>query len=174
MRSTVYPPREDTYLLEEAVESLDLKGKKVLEIGCGNGIVTRALEDQGADITAVDINKNALEETKERLENPQDHCIKYSDLFSEINSSYDIVVFNPPYLDGEEEIGDEEKWYVGDDNILERFFSEIDEYLSGRGEVLVVLSDRTPGIDELKQKHELEFQREKKLWFEKLYVGRYK
>ncbi len=175
MRSSVYPPREDTYLLKEKVESLDLKGLNVLELGCGNGVVTRALEESGANLTAVDINENAVEATRERLENPDKHTVKYSDLFENVeNRKFDYIFFNPPYLGGDAGIGDEEKWYVGDENILEKFFDQVENYLSSEGQAYLVLSDRTPGLEELIDEKSLHIDAEKKLWFEKLYVVRYK
>jgi release factor glutamine methyltransferase len=174
MKNTVYPPREDTYLLKEAVEELDLYGKKVLEIGCGNGVVTRALEQQGAKITAVDRNENALKATREKLESPGDHVLKKSDLFNNIEDKFDLIVFNPPYLPGNQDIGDEEKWFVGEENIVEKTLEQADEYLASEGELLMVVSSHTPKLEGLKERFELEEIREEKLWFEKLYVVRYK
>ncbi|MFQ3308458.1 MAG: HemK-related putative methylase [Candidatus Nanohaloarchaea archaeon] len=174
MRSTVYPPREDTFLLKHVVEELDLEGKKVLEIGCGNGVVTSAMETGGAEITAVDINENALDQTREQLQNPEKHVLKNSDLFENIEGSFDYLFFNPPYLSDEPGVGDEEKWYAGDDNIVRKVLEQVDEYLNDEGELFMVLSDRTPELDELVGTFELEEIREEKLWFEKLYVVRYK
>lgn len=175
MRSTVYPPREDTYLLKEKVEQMNLKGSKVLELGCGNGAITKALEEAGTELTAVDINRNAVETTKEKLEQPEKHTLKYSDLFENIGSQeFDYIIFNPPYLGGDTGIGDEEKWYVGDENILNRFFEEVDCYLSEKGEAFLVLSDQTPELEKLMSEKSLEIEAENKVWFEKLYVVRYK
>ncbi len=175
MRSTVYPPREDTYLLKEKVEQMDLEGSKVLELGCGNGVITKALEQAGTELTAVDINKNAVETTKEKLEHPEKHEIKYSDLFENIGSQeFDYIFFNPPYLEGETGIGDEEKWHVGDENILNRFFEQVGSYLSDNGQAFLVLSSQTPGLEKLMEEKNLEIEAEKKVWFEKLYVVRYK
>jgi S-adenosylmethionine-dependent methyltransferase len=40
----------------------------ILEIGCGTGALTVALAEQGADVTAVDVDKNSLIVAKERCE----------------------------------------------------------------------------------------------------------
>ncbi|BBO72971.1 hypothetical protein DSCW_03880 [Desulfosarcina widdelii] len=45
-----------------------LKGRKVLEIGCGTGASTVALAEQGAVVTAVDIDHDALTVAKKRCE----------------------------------------------------------------------------------------------------------
>lgn len=174
MKSSVYPPQEDTYLLKEVVENLELEGKKVLEIGCGNGEVTYSLEEGGANITAVDINENALDCTREKLENSDKHVIKHSDLFSDVDAQFDFIVFNPPYLPGDPELGDEEKWYIGEENIVRRTLEESEDYLNSDGQVLMVVSSHTPELDQLMAEFDLEKIREEKLWFEKLYVARRK
>lgn len=174
MKNTVYPPREDTYLLKETAEKLDLEGKKVLEIGCGNGVVTRTLEKQGGQITAVDKNENALEATRGQLDSPEEHFLKESDLFSDVEGKFDLIVFNPPYLPGNPDLGDEEKWFIGEENIVKKTLEQANEYLAFKGELLMVVSSHTPGLEEMKKDFELEEIKEEKLWFEKLYVVRYK
>lgn len=174
MRSTVYPPREDTFLLKEKVEQLDLDGKTVLELGCGNGVVSAAIEAGGAELTAVDINDNALDQTRKQLESPDEHVLKNSDLFENVESRFDYIFFNPPYLSDEPGVGDEEKWYAGEDNIVRQVLEQVDDYLVDGGELVMVVSDRTPELDDLADSFELEEIGEEKLWFEKLYVVRYK
>lgn len=44
-----------------------LRGKQVLEIGCGSGAHTRLLVGSGADVTAVDLTEFAVHTTTERL-----------------------------------------------------------------------------------------------------------
>ncbi len=46
--------------------NLPLKGKKVLEIGCGTGASTIALAEQGAHVIGVDLDEGALVVAKER------------------------------------------------------------------------------------------------------------
>jgi 2-polyprenyl-3-methyl-5-hydroxy-6-metoxy-1,4-benzoquinol methylase len=45
-----------------------LKDAKVLEIGCGTGASTVALAEQGANVTAIDIDEKALSDAKIRCE----------------------------------------------------------------------------------------------------------
>ena len=35
----VYYPREDSILMAKALENLEIKGKSVLEVGCGSGFL---------------------------------------------------------------------------------------------------------------------------------------
>jgi 2-polyprenyl-3-methyl-5-hydroxy-6-metoxy-1,4-benzoquinol methylase len=46
----------------------DLSGKRVLEIGCGNGIFARYLATQGAELVAADFSEEAISNTRKRLE----------------------------------------------------------------------------------------------------------
>jgi 2-polyprenyl-3-methyl-5-hydroxy-6-metoxy-1,4-benzoquinol methylase len=46
--------------------ALGLKGKRVLEIGCGTGSSTVALAEEGANVVAIDIDAAALEVARER------------------------------------------------------------------------------------------------------------
>lgn len=52
---------ETTTLMLEAILSIDLAGKKVLDVGCGTGILAIFAAKQGAFVTAVDIDENAYE-----------------------------------------------------------------------------------------------------------------
>lgn len=45
----------------------DLRGMRVLEIGCGMGLHTRELAKRGADVTAIDLTAPAVEATLARL-----------------------------------------------------------------------------------------------------------
>jgi len=44
-----------------------LKGKRVLEIGCGSGAHARLLAEAGCDLTCVDLTREGVEMTRERL-----------------------------------------------------------------------------------------------------------
>jgi len=43
---------------------LDLSGKKVLDVGCGGGILTEALASCGAHATGIDLSKDSIEAAK--------------------------------------------------------------------------------------------------------------
>lgn len=45
-----------------------LRGKRVLEIGCGSGAHARLLAESGCDLTCIDITERGVETTKRRLE----------------------------------------------------------------------------------------------------------
>ena len=57
----------DGYVLENFIPYGDVKGKSVLEIGCGAGLVSSHLSMAGAELTSIDLTEQAVEITKERF-----------------------------------------------------------------------------------------------------------
>src|SRR5580658_5422778 len=45
-------------------EKVDLRGKKVIDIGCGGGILSESMALQGADVTGIDMNQSVIEVAK--------------------------------------------------------------------------------------------------------------
>lgn len=74
-----------------------LKGSSILEVGCGTGISTLALSEQGAVVTGVDIDEGALKVNEDRLRIaniPSDTHIKNGDKIIELNTkSYDFIIY---------------------------------------------------------------------------------
>ena len=100
----VYIPSDDTFLL---AENLDIKeGQSVLEIGTGSGLVSMYASRLTDDITATDINYNALELAEKNFEKNNINTIKleFGDLFEPVkDKKFDVILFNTPYLPTEEE-----------------------------------------------------------------------
>lgn len=173
---TVYNPAEDSYLLKDAISRLDLEGKKALDMGTGSGIIAVEMAKQDAEVTAVDVNPEALNEAERRAreEGVEVETVE-SDLFDDVDGKFDIISFNPPYLPGEEGIGDEEIWRGGEKGteLTRKFLEEVDSYLRRNGAAYLVISNRADHrslIDEFG----LEIVEEEGLWFETLFVARYK
>lgn len=63
------PPAETVYPLEYSFYLLgDVRGKTVLEYGCGDGCNTLALAKRGANVKALDISPELIEVARKRLE----------------------------------------------------------------------------------------------------------
>jgi release factor glutamine methyltransferase len=95
----VYSPAEDSFLMLQALSSINVEGRKVLDVGSGSGILGLYCVMRGAQVTITDIDEIALRHAKgaaERLGVSVNAVL--SDLFSNIGGRYDIVLFNPPYL----------------------------------------------------------------------------
>ncbi len=175
---TVYTPGEDSFFFENFLEGLDMEGKKVLDMGTGSGILAVKAAEKGAEVTAADINPEAVEKAEEKAaeEGFEDRIdFVQSDLFSNIDGKFDLVLFNPPYLPGEEGIGDEEIWRGGErgTELTERFLSQVDSYLAEDRECLLIISSRAD-YEDIVVRYSLEIVEERKLWFETLYLVRFK
>ena len=171
---TVYSPSEDTYFLHDFLEeNIELEGKKFLEIGTGNGEIAIYAAEKGAEVTATDINTEALQQVREKAESKGlEMELIESDLFESIEEDdYDIVVFNPPYLPGDSGIGDEEIWHGGETGVevSERFIEEVELYLSEKGSFFIVASSLAD-YKSLIEYFGLSVLDEKELWFETLYI----
>ncbi len=97
-----YEPREDSLLLRRIVEGFSAEA--ALEIGCGVGFVLEALAQKCGWVVGTDINKEALLKAKNRLMgrgllNFELVCCSSAEAFKA--SSFNLVIFNPPYLPSE-------------------------------------------------------------------------
>lgn len=178
----VYKPCDDSFILGEALAAEVRKGEKVLDMGTGTGIQALIAASKGGEVTAVDINNKAIEclRYNAELNGLETRTIK-SNLFSEINHSFDLIVFNPPYLP-EDEIDPKDElslaWDGGKDGreVVDRFLEQFESNLNRKGRVLLIQSSLN-GLDStMKKFKELGFKPEiisqKNFFFEKLYVIR--
>lgn len=170
----VYEPAEDSFLLADAaLEEAEL-GMHILEIGAGSGFVSAVLRAnvKGIRVLATEINPHAASCAKANGVE-----VIRTDLFRGLkpekqNASFDLILFNPPYLPTSED----EKvpgWlnYAFDGGAsgrktLDRFLDEVRNYLKPLGKILVLISSIT-GLETVKEKME-------KLGFEVDVVGRKK
>jgi len=58
--------RDRTLYIPWLSKTIELRSAKILEIGCGTGASTIALAEQGAQITAIDIDNDAIQVAKDR------------------------------------------------------------------------------------------------------------
>ena len=93
-------PRPETEILVNECTKLINKNHSFLDIGTGTGCIAIELNKfTGAKADAIDISEKALEIAKKNNILHKTNCnfIK-SDLFSNINKKYDLIVSNPPYI----------------------------------------------------------------------------
>jgi len=147
----VYSPSEDSFLLEKEILKLDLKGKICLDLGAGSGVQAIAMLKANASvIVCADINPLALIKSKENVLDFLSKHKEYSkttliflesNLFSSLNNyKFDFIAFNPPYVPSEEI-----KWVDLDGGkdgreVINKFLSSFANYLSSKGEVLLLIS----------------------------------
>jgi 2-polyprenyl-3-methyl-5-hydroxy-6-metoxy-1,4-benzoquinol methylase len=74
------------------------RGKRVLEIGCGNGRLTRRLANLGAHVDAIDPNKKliatARKELPARFADRVGYKVRSTEDLKYPNQTFDIVVFS--------------------------------------------------------------------------------
>src|SRR3989338_8693399 len=98
--TSVYSPEEDSEMLAKILASHNFRGMKLLDMGCGSGLLSIVANRVGASVTSCDINPEAVEATIQNAErNNASLRVLHSNLFSSIPDSekFDIIVFNPPY-----------------------------------------------------------------------------
>ncbi|OQX96826.1 MAG: hypothetical protein B6I20_13970 [Bacteroidetes bacterium 4572_117] len=79
-------------------DSGSLKGKKVLEIGCGTGSSTIALAEQGAIVTGVDLDEGALKVAEDRKNiyglDMELHYLNATEVHKKFkNEKFDFIIF---------------------------------------------------------------------------------
>ncbi|WGE71354.1 16S rRNA (guanine(1207)-N(2))-methyltransferase RsmC [Actinobacillus equuli subsp. haemolyticus] len=92
-----------TQLLLSSFNKTDRLKGKVLDLGCGAGVIGASLKQQFEKIklTMSDIHAMALESSRRTLaENALEGAIVASDVFSNIEERFDLIVSNPPFHDG--------------------------------------------------------------------------
>jgi release factor glutamine methyltransferase len=113
-------------------------GERVLDVGCGSGIVSVAAARAGAHVIAVDISPAALVNTRKNcaLNFVAGVEIMFSDLFESVEGQFDSIVTHPPYVDLAMR-ADNHHWATSA-GFVERFFAGVDRYLAPNGRVRVM------------------------------------
>ena len=104
-RNTLIPRFETELLVEKTYNYIkkyfNKDNIKILDIGTGSGCIAITLNKllNSCDITGIDISSEALEVAKENniINNTNVKFIE-SDIFSNINDKYDVIISNPPYI----------------------------------------------------------------------------
>lgn len=174
----VFPPHFtiSTKLLLDYINSIDLKGKKVLELGCGSGIISLLAASKGALVTASDINKTALEALeKASIKNALPVHVIYSNLFDKLHEKhFDYIIINPPYYPKAPKNDKQHAWFCGENfEYFEKLFEQLPSYIE-HSEVLMILSEDCDleKISTIAQQYALKFKKvlEKKVMTETNYI----
>ena len=104
LNENVLIPRTETieFLYDHIKNNYDFSNKKILDLCTGSGFIAIALKSlfPEAVIEASDISSEALAlAEKSAEENKKDIHFIHSDFLDDIDSVYDVIVSNPPYIE---------------------------------------------------------------------------
>ena len=139
---SVYRPAEDTFLLMDYL----IPGNRVLEVGCGTGIISVYCAKLGRNVTCCDISDAALDCTEKNvIRNKVTVEVINSSLFDNIEGKFDTIIFNPPYLPVEDRIEDAEQWNGGKEgfDVIRPFLKRAKSFLEVSGSIYLILSSLT-------------------------------
>lgn len=175
----VYKPSEDTFLLYDSITN---NYKKSFEVGSGVGLITLKLAKKSNYVLASDISfeatKNTLYNVKQNLLNDKVDIV-CGDCLSFLKNKifFDLIVFNPPYLPSEnfnKKIFDL-SWSGGKRGfeITSKFLKEAKKHINEKGTIMIISSSYIINevLNKIKKMNlKYSIKREKKMFFEKIYV----
>ncbi len=130
----IYSPSEDSELIRKHIKEF-AKGI-VLDMGTGSGILAKEALKYTKTVYSADINPDAK----------QVKGVKFieSDLFSNIDLKFNLILFNAPYLPDDEGINDI-ALYGGKKSYetIFRFLRQAKNFLKPNGKILLVFSSFT-------------------------------
>lgn len=130
------------------ISNLSLENLKVLEIGSGSGLLSMLCVRKKAQVTAIDIDEKAVENTRLNMEinflNPQATVLQ-SDVFSKLQvQAFDVIIINPPYYFKKVDVSGHYAWYCGENGeYFERLFSEMTNYIHKSSSVYMILEEKS-------------------------------
>lgn len=174
----VYKPAEDSFLLAKAALETCKSKSSILEIGTGSGFISVIiLKSLNVSLLATDISPYAVE-----CAYNNDVPVIQANLFSafKLNTKFDTIIFNPPYLPTslEEKIPGWLNYAFDGGNdgtiVIESFIINAIHYLHPYGQILLLISSLT-GINKIMTlMHKLNFDvkiiKKEKCDFEELVV----
>lgn len=135
---------EGTRLMLDSIEaSLPKKPLNVLDVGCGDGIISAWFAARGHKVTAVDVSAFAVEACRRTLAaNQLNGRVLESDVYSALGGEqFDLIVSNPPFHQ-------EREITYGPSA---RLISEAPNYLSAKGQLVLVANAFLPYPDVLER-----------------------
>ncbi len=174
----IYAPAEDSLLmsriLKEKVPELikENSNLKFLEIGAGSGIHLETAKNLGIrneNIFSSDIDERAVSHCSLLGFN----CV-HSDLFEKIEGTYDIIIFNPPYLpEDSREPKDSRTATTGGkkgNEIILKFLEQAKNFLEKNGKIFLITSSLSPEVNFRKLGYDAREIGCEKLFFERLCI----
>lgn len=133
-----------TQFLLQYIRSIEIKNKRFLEPGAGNGLISIYAAKHRAKVMATDINPVALEYLERNSQaNRVQLKIIHSDLFDRIPmQQFDVIAINPPYYKKDPQTLLDHAWYCGENgDFFFKLFGQLSQYIHKGSEIIMVLCD---------------------------------
>lgn len=145
---TVFHPRlfYSSKIFVDFIHTLDLGGKKVLDMGTGSGVLAVFAALQGAAVTAVDKNPDAVRCANENtVRNYVGHRVRilHGDLFLPLTKGerFDYILFNPPSYPREPTSAADLAWKAGKRfRLVAPFIHGAHNHLTLEGKIFLIVS----------------------------------
>ncbi len=165
---------DDSFFLSETLRDY-LKDKdkklKIFDLGSGTGIQAETCLKLGfANILTSDIGNEEIENLKRKKFN-----VIRSDLFSNIEGKFDIIIFNPPYLPESkfDKETDTTGGKSGNETVI-RFLQQAKTHLEKNGGLILLFSSFSKPPEILKTADNLNYKAKllakKRIFFEELFI----
>lgn len=168
---TYFPTRfEHLELFSKWLKYYKGEKKSAFDIGIGSGVLSFLLLKKGFEkVYGTDSNPNAIiglhadlikTELYSKLE------LLHGDLFANVNTETELIVFNPPWLPAAHSLSGLDIAVYYDNDLFPRFFSEAKKHLKPNGRLLILFSNLAQ-ITNLSKTHPIEAELSEEKRFEK-------
>ncbi len=167
----VYRPSDDTYLLMAGISVAP--GERFLEVGTGTGLIAlHAAAFTSAVATDADPRAVGLARANARRNRVAMEVVR-CDLMAGVRGPFDVVAFNPPYLEGGAEDEEGRAWHGGPSGseVAMRFLRDLPRVLArGRRAYLLLSRANGPARELAEATYRVRVVASKPLFFERLDV----
>lgn len=166
----VYRPAEDSFLLLRSIAVE--RGERFLEIGTGTGLIALHAARTARTI-ATDANPAAVRLARANAaRNGLPMTVVRTDLAAGLRGPFDVVAFNPPYLEGRPRDDLDRAWQggTGGSETSVRLLSDLERILTTSGRAYLLLSRANTNALRASRTYEARTLASEKLFFEQLDV----
>jgi len=163
----IYLPDEDSIFLLDTI--IDVPARSMLDMGTGTGYVAINYKRAHPDsrVVGADISSEAIELARANAKREGVNIeFVVSDLFSNIDEKYQMIVFNAPYIPDD---GMDYDVTVIDRGVVKRFMTDVRNYLLPGGIAFLLVNNLTEIVND----GSWELYRVKHMFFEELRIYKY-
>jgi release factor glutamine methyltransferase len=132
-----------TLFIVEFLKNKPLAQGRILELGCGSGLISIVAARANGEVTASDLSSTAIENARSNfIQNKVDVKLAHSDLFDDIEKrQFDWIVINPPYYAHTIQNEADLAWHCGEDfQYFKKLFSALPDFMHPNTWIVMVLT----------------------------------